>query len=203
MKKVGVFLARMQPIHNAHLYMVEKACEECDEVTVILGSENKRDTLRNPFTIEKRREMLLASLPVEYREKISVYEIPDWSMESKVADYKIWGRYFYYNAVSRINQKRFFLYYSDGQKMLDNWFENTEVREYITYRLFERSSLFEGLSATKIRNAFVNDDKEYIRKYCPDVVLEQFDYLKKYYLGVLNNPLDDYEMEWFKCKRGT
>lgn len=195
MKKVGVFLARMQPIHNAHLYMVEKACEECDEVTVILGSENKRDTLRNPFTIEKRREMLLASLPVEYREKISVYEIPDWSMESKVADYKIWGRYFYYNAVSRINQKRFFLYYSDGQKMLDNWFENTEVREYITYRLFERSSLFEGLSATKIRNAFVNDDKEYIRKYCPDVVLEQFDYLKKYYLGVLNNPLDDYEME--------
>lgn len=195
MKKVGVFLARMQPIHNAHLYMVEKACEECDEVTVILGSENKRDTLRNPFTIEKRREMLLASLPVEYREKISVYEIPDWSMESKVADYKIWGRYFYYNAVSRINQKRFFLYYSDGQKMLDNWFENTEVREYITYRLFERSSLFDGLSATKIRNAFVNDDKEYIRKYCPDVVLEQFDYLKKYYLGVLNNPLDDYEME--------
>lgn len=195
MKKVGVFLARMQPIHNAHLYMVEKACEECDEVTVILGSENKRDTLRNPFTIEKRREMLLASLPVEYREKISVYEIPDWSMESKVADYKIWGRYFYYNAVSRINQKRFFLYYSDGQKMLDNWFENTEVREYITYRLFERSSLFDGLSATKIRNAFVNDDKEYIRKYCPDVVLEQFDYLKKYYLGVLNNPLNDYEME--------
>lgn len=195
MKKVGVFLARMQPIHNAHLYMVEKACEECDEVTVILGSENKRDTLRNPFTIEKRREMLLASLPVEYREKISVYEIPDWSMESKFADYKIWGRYFYYNAVSRINQKRFFLYYSDGQKMLDNWFENTEVREYITYRLFERSSLFDGLSATKIRNAFVNDDKEYIRKYCPDVVLEQFDYLKKYYLGVLNNPLDDYEME--------
>ena len=195
MKKVGVFLARMQPIHNAHLYMVEKACDECDEVTVILGSENKRDTLRNPFTIEKRREMLLASLPVEYREKISVYKIPDWSMESKVADYKIWGRYFYYNVVSRINQKRFFLYYSDGQKMLDNWFENTEVREYITYRLFERSSLFEGLSATKIRNAFVNDDKEYIRKYCPDVVLEQFDYLKKYYLGVLNNPLDDYEME--------
>lgn len=195
MKKVGVFLARMQPIHNAHLYMVEKACEECDEVTVILGSENKRDTLRNPFTIEKRREMLLASLPVEYREKISVYEIPDWSMESKFADYKIWGRYFYYNVVSRINQKRFFLYYSDGQKMLDNWFENTEVREYITYRLFERSSLFDGLSATKIRNAFVNDDKEYIRKYCPDVVLEQFDYLKKYYLGVLNNPLNDYEME--------
>ena len=86
MNKVGVFLARMQPIHNAHLYMVTKACEECDKVVVILGSENKKDTLRNPFTIEKRKEMLLVSLPKQYRSKISVYEIPDWSMESKVED---------------------------------------------------------------------------------------------------------------------
>lgn len=42
MKTVGVFLARMQPVHKAHLFMVTKACEECDEVCVILGSENKR-----------------------------------------------------------------------------------------------------------------------------------------------------------------
>lgn len=30
-KTVGVFLARMQPVHKAHLFMVTKACEECDE----------------------------------------------------------------------------------------------------------------------------------------------------------------------------
>lgn len=28
MKTVGVFLARMQPVHKAHLFMVNKACEE-------------------------------------------------------------------------------------------------------------------------------------------------------------------------------
>lgn len=195
MNKVGVFLARMQPVHNAHLYMVTKACEECDKVIVILGSENKKDTLRNPFTIEKRKEMLLVSLPEQYRSKISVYEIPDWSMESKVEDYKIWGRYFYYNVVSRINQKTFYLYYSDGKEMLDNWFEDTEVRQYITYKLFERNKLYEGLSATKIRDAFKNNDKEYIKLYCPKVVLNQFDYLRNYYLGVLNDPVEDYEME--------
>ena len=195
MNKVGVFLARMQPIHNAHLYMVTKACEECDKVVIILGSENKKDTLRNPFTIEKRKEMLLVSLPKQYRSKISVYEIPDWSMESKVEDYKVWGRYFYYNVVSRINQKHFYLYYSDGKEMLDNWFEDTEVRQYITYKLFERNKLYEGLSATKIRDAFKNNDKEYIKLFCPKVVLNQFDYLRNYYLGVLNDPVEDYEME--------
>ena len=78
-------------------------------------------------------------------------------MESDIDNDKIWGRYFYYNVVSRINQKRFSIYYSDDPKILDSWFNGTEVREYITYRNFERSSIFEGLSSTKIRNAFIED----------------------------------------------
>ena len=194
MKIVGVFLARMQPVHKAHLFMVTKACEECDEVCVMLGSENKKDTLRNPFTIEKRREMLLESLPEEYRNKISVYEIPDWSMETKTEDDKVWGRYFYYNVVSRIGQKHFKLYYSDGIDNLNSWFDS-EVKPYIEYRLFERSSLFAGLSATKIRQAFVDDSKEYIEQFCPKVVMDNFDYLSNYYLGVVDKPKEDWEME--------
>lgn len=162
-KTVGVFLARMQPVHKAHLFMVTKACEECDEVCVILGSENKKDTLRNPFTIEKRREMLLESLPEEYRSKISVYEIPDWSMETKTEDDKVWGRYFYYNVVSRIGQKHFKLYYSDGIDNLNSWFDS-EV-------------------------------KPYIEQFCPKVVMDNFDYLRNYYLGVVDKPKEDWEME--------
>ncbi len=33
--KTGVFLARMQPVHNAHLWLGEKACKENDQVIVI------------------------------------------------------------------------------------------------------------------------------------------------------------------------
>ena len=194
MKTVGVFLARMQPVHKAHLFMVNRACEECDEVCVILGSENKKDTLRNPFTIEKRREMLLESLPEKYRSKISVHEIPDWSMETKTEDDKVWGRYFYYNVVSRIGQKHFKFYYSDGIDNLNSWFDS-EVKSYIEYRLFERSSLFAGLSATKIRQAFVDNNKGYIEQFCPKVVMDNFDYLRNYYLGVVDKPKEDWEME--------
>lgn len=193
--KVGVFLARMQPVHKAHLQMVELACEECDRVVVILGSENKVDMLRNPFDITLRKAMLEASLPKEYRTKVEVYEIPDWSMESREDDCKIWGRYFYYNVVSRIGQKRFKLYYSDGIEYLDKWFKDTEVEQYIEYRLCDRSTMFDGLSATKIRNAFVGNDLEYIKKYCPPIVADSFNYLRDYYLGVVDHPQDDFEME--------
>ena len=195
MKKVGVFLARMLPVHNAHLYLVRKALDENDKVLIVLGSENKVDMLRNPYDISLREEMLRECLTDEDNKKLEIVTLPDWSMESDKESDKIWGRYFYYNVVSRINQKRFSIYYSDDPKILDSWFNDTEVREYITYRNFERSSIFEGLSSTKIRNAFIEDNEDYIKEYCPESVQKRFVYLKKYYQDVKTNPKEDFSME--------
>lgn len=160
--KYGVFLARMQPVHNAHLFLVNKALEENDKVLIVLGSENKLDMIRNPFDISLREQMLRECFEEQQNKKITIVTLPDWSMESDLEGAEIWGRYFYYNVVSRIGQKRFSLYYSDDISILDSWFKNTEVYPFITYRNFERSKLFDGLSATKIRTAFMEHDKDYI-----------------------------------------
>lgn len=194
-KKVGVFLARMQPVHNAHLYMVNKALEESDEVLIVLGSENKVDMLRNPYDITLREKMLRECFTDKENKKIEIVTLPDWSMESDYESADIWGRYFYYNVVSRIGQKRFSIYYSDDPKILDSWFKDTEVFDFITYRNFERSKLFEGLSSTKIRDAFINHDTNYIEKYCPKSVVNRFDYLATYYKNVKQNPKSDFSME--------
>ena len=193
--KAGVFLARMQPVHNAHLYLVKKALEECDKVLIVLGSENKVDMLRNPYDISLREEMLRECFDFEQNKKLSVVTLPDWSMESDVENAQIWGRYFYYNVVSRLEQKHFSIYYSDDPAILDSWFKGTEVEPYITYRNFERESIFEGLSSTKIRNAFIEGDIDYIKKYCPNAVVKRFDMLKSYYEDVKENPKEDFSME--------
>ena len=185
----------MQPVHNAHLFLVNKALEECDKVLIVLGSENKLDMLRNPFEISLRERMLRECLTEEQNKKISVETLPDWSMESDLEGAEIWGRYFYYNVVSRIGQKRFFIYYSDDPAILDRWFKNTEVFPYITYRNFERQNLFEGLSSTKIRQAFIEQDVEYISRYCPESVVSRFTYLSSYYKGVTDHPKADFSME--------
>ncbi len=39
--------------------MVEKMISECEHVHVFLGSEKKKDMLRNPFTIDLRERMLM------------------------------------------------------------------------------------------------------------------------------------------------
>lgn len=193
--KYGVFLARMQPVHNAHLFMVNKALDECDKVLIVLGSENKVDMLRNPYDITLREQMLRECFNDEQNEKITIVTLPDWSMESDTDSAEIWGRYFYYNVVSRIGQKRFSLYYSDDVAILDSWFNSTEVRQYIIYRNFERSNIFEGLSATKIRQAFIDGDRDYINEFCPNSVASRFDYLASYYKDVTENPKEDFSME--------
>ena len=193
--KYGVFLARMQPVHNAHLFLVDKAVEENDEVLIVLGSENKVDMLRNPYDISLREQMLRECYQKEQNDKIHIVTLPDWTMESDHESDEIWGRYFYYNVVSRIGQKRFSLYYSDDPAILDGWFKGTEVYPYITYRNFERSKLFEGLSATKIRQAFIDGNKEYIQTYCPQSVMNRFDELSSYYKSVTEHPKEDFSME--------
>ena len=47
MKKVGVILARFQPIHNGHLELIKKAAEENEQVIVFIGSADKVNLLMN------------------------------------------------------------------------------------------------------------------------------------------------------------
>lgn len=193
--KYGVFIGRMQPVHNAHLALISKALEENDKVLIVLGSSNKEGTYRNPYSVEMREQMLRECFDEEQNEKITIATLPDWSTEDDEKEVKTWGRYFYYNVVSRIGQKRFSLYYSDELSILDSWFDNTEVKQYITYRHFDRDEVFNGLSATKIRQALLRNDKDYVKKYCPVSVMDRFDGLASLYEDAVNYPVDDFSME--------
>lgn len=44
--------------------------------------------------------------------------------------------------------------------------------------MFKRSEMFDAVSSTKIRNAFLNNDKEYIEKSTPKAVIKRFDVIK-------------------------
>lgn len=197
-KKVGVFLSRMQPIHIGHLGIIEKALAENEKVIILIGSKNKAETIRNPLDISLRKEILeetlIESFGENYKNKIIISTLPDWSMETDVNSNLEWGRYLYYNIVSLGEQKRFTIYFSDNKDIIENWFEDM-LRERITIRLFERKNMFEAVSATKIREAFLNNDIEYIEKSCPKAVINRFEEIKKIIEKVYKEPKNDYIME--------
>lgn len=195
--KVGVFLSRMQPLHIGHLGIIELALEENDKVIILIGSKNKKGTVRNPLDVRLRREILEEALEEKfgqvYKERIIISELPDWSKETDVETFLEWGRYLYYNVVSLAEQKDFSIYFSDEKELIQSWFEE-ELQERINFRLFERNNMFDAVSSTKIRQAFLDDNREYIEKSCPDAVIRRYDEIKRIIKGVNDNPIEDYTM---------
>ena len=55
--KTGVILARFQPIHNGHLQLIKKACDENEQVLVIIGSIDKLSK-RNPIPWTIRKQLV-------------------------------------------------------------------------------------------------------------------------------------------------
>lgn len=197
-KKIGVFIARFQPLHKAHVYVIEKALKECDKVVIMLGSSNKENMPRNPFNFRLRKELLSESLSNNHdMTKIQIYQFPDWSEENLVTDDHVWGHYLYYNIVSRINQKNFTLYYSDNPDIVRNWFDD-EVSRYISFCFLNRQKVFDGLSSTKIRGALLNfteKDKKYLYKFLPEAVFERVEELRDIIVKVHKNPKKDFTMK--------
>ncbi len=196
--KIGVFLSRMQPLHLGHLGIIEKALEENEKVIILIGSKNKEGTIRNPIKYDLRRKILEEALEERfgknYIERIIVSALPDWSMETDIDSNIEWGNYLYYNIVSLAEQKTITIYFSDSQEIIYKWFDQT-IKRRINFRIFEREKMFDAISSTKIREAFLKNNIEYINKSCPKAVVKRYKEIKEIIEKVQNEPKQDFVME--------
>ena len=193
MEKYGIFLARLQPIHNAHIYMIETILKECDHCVIIIGSSNKEGTLRNPFTACQRKQMLSLSIAHLDTSRITILTLPDWETEENSNHLGQWGHFLYYNIVSQIQCKDMTFYYADEAEYLKSWFDE-EINSHISYRFMERSTIFNGLSATKIREALIQHDMEYLNEYLPKPLHSFIGILSQQLQQIQENPKDDFSM---------
>jgi bifunctional NMN adenylyltransferase/nudix hydrolase len=60
--KASVFIGRFQPIHTAHIQIIEQALEISEIVIVSVGSAHKPKTVKNPWTAEERITMIKRAL---------------------------------------------------------------------------------------------------------------------------------------------
>lgn len=56
--QTAVLIGRFQPIHAAHLKIFEKALNEANKLIVFVGSSNVVRTIRNPWTVDQRKEII-------------------------------------------------------------------------------------------------------------------------------------------------
>ena len=184
MNKVGVFLARMQPLHNGHMHVIDIALAQTNIVHILLGSADKSGVDRNPITSSKRKVFLLDALVDKYgadvvAAKIRVHELDDWSTEDDFDAKNEWGKYLYYNIVSRARTQNFHLYFSDNPAIMLSWFNN-DLRHRINFTFLEREYIEDGISATKIRKAIHEKNHEFVKKYCPSIIVKNIEDITKF-----------------------
>ena len=79
----GFLIGRFQPFHLGHLEAVNFALSKVEQLYIGIGSSNKSNQPRNPFTVEERKQMILSSLDENIIKRVSIYEIPDLDDHSK------------------------------------------------------------------------------------------------------------------------
>ena len=96
--KTGVVLARLQPIHNGHLELIEQACDENDRVFILIGSADKFNK-RNPIPINLRKQLAEEALE-ELAKKYAIANAKDAKV--KVTDEDLYA--IAYKAVRAIDR---------------------------------------------------------------------------------------------------
>ena len=175
MKKIGVILARLQPIHNGHLALIKKASEENDEVHVFIGSADKFNE-RNPIPINMRHDMAMAAFVERGIKNVSIHWLDD--LDDEKNNSHDWGFYLYSKVVSEIQQSNFTIYYSDGFEIITSWFPGFILRNNVSLSLLARGSVEDGVSATQVREFIMTDDDR-LKQVVPTSVYENKESIKQ------------------------
>lgn len=179
-EKVGVIIARLQPIHNGHLELIRQALNENDKVLVLVGSADKLNK-RNPIPINMRLDMAIEAIYEtfnEVKERIIVEPLDDLTDESDNSH--DWGFYLYSKIVGITRSPEFTIYYSDGFEIIMLWFPPFITRNYVSFKLNARGTIAEDISATKVRHMIMNNDIESLEKFVPTSVMNRVDILRQF-----------------------
>ena len=73
----GLLIGRFQPFHKGHLAAVNFGLSQVENLWIGIGSSNKSNEKKNPFSDNERKEMILSSLDKSILNRIQVFYIPD------------------------------------------------------------------------------------------------------------------------------
>ena len=73
----GLLIGRFQPFHLGHLDAVRFGLSRTENLFVGIGSSNKSNERKNPFSAEERTEMIISSIESSMIDRRKIFDIPD------------------------------------------------------------------------------------------------------------------------------
>ena len=162
MFRFGMICGRFQTFHKGHKKLIDTALTLCDNVIVIVGSADKKGTVRNPFSASLRTAMIESVYKDE--ERVIVKTLDDLSDENDISTQ--WGEYLlnFVNkeTVEKCNLNVDFMIYGNDESR-SSWFTKEQISnisEFIVKR--------DNISATKVRELMAKNLKAEWEEYVDD-----------------------------------
>lgn len=178
--KYGLIVGRFQHIHKGHQKLIEIGLRLCDKLLIFIGSANQKISSRNPYTYEYRKSLI----EIIYKEEIEKGKIviaPLNDFEDSNCLTPAWGEYVLNSAKDILGGYPNCIIYGKDKNIF-KCFSKESVKN-LTEVYVDRQSLM--ISATKMRDFLLNDEKEEWKKYADEKIYNKYDELKekleKYY----------------------
>lgn len=78
MYKYSIFIGRFSPLHWGHSEIIASALTQSERLIIVMGSHNKARSIKNPWSSEERKEMILSTLQPSQKERVDFVFMRDY-----------------------------------------------------------------------------------------------------------------------------
>ena len=169
-KKYGYIIGRFSPVTKGHEKLIQYALTKVDVLLILVGSADKKNTFRNPFSIETRMRLLTKIYKDEIENKqIILAPLNDLTEETDIQGGK-WGKYLIQNVEKILKRKPDYSIYGEEESR-KYWFNKEDVIN-IEDIILKRTE--EDISATKVREIIAKNDYENFKKFVNSKIYEDY-----------------------------
>lgn len=165
---VALICGRFQHFHMGHASLVDTALLLADRVLILLGSSQESGTVRNPYDVLTRADMIKTI----YGDQVIVKPIADLTSEEDITS--AWGKYVLDHCDRYVHKKPDIMVYGNDESR-SLWFDKEDISD-ITEVIINRNKL--PISATMLREMLRKDDRKQWMQYTHPAIHKHYETLR-------------------------
>lgn len=168
----GLYVGRFQHIHKGHEATIEQALMVCDRLLILVGSAQEQGTIRNPWDVSLRINMIKEVYP---HDNVIVHALSDYSEPGDIT--AAWGNHVLSAVKQHLRKTPDIMIYGKEDSNM-NWFAHqpNEVRN-ITEMIIARDRY--SMSATQMREWLFWDNFDLWKEHANPKLHKHYDLLRR------------------------
>lgn len=170
---LAVICGRFGHEHLGHKQLFDFALDMSKRLYIMVGSAQERETLRNPYSVETRIDVIKETYPGMSSERLIIGGLNDMTNELDIST--DWGSYVKEHVISKTGKFANLMVYGNDE-FRSRWFAAEDLIDTSEFVL-PRSRV--PISGTQIRGMLLIDDRQAWQKWTPQMIHSMYPRLRE------------------------